>query len=165
MPGTCQGASRCAATASPNEIRAVVRKGDALELVGQEELKTRIGAIDSAEEAALVARLTGMFVPATCAQVATEGYACAPDSPAEGVAARRVDGGWELVTFDSRYVCQEVERDMAGQPVDALGVMKITPSYRAEGVSNDFTREISAQHKDEAQCGFPVPGSPPSPSP
>jgi hypothetical protein len=52
-------------------------------------------------------------------------------TPEDGIAARAVDGGWEILTFDSRYVCQDVGPDLAGEPTLALGAMKVARDGKA----------------------------------
>lgn len=135
----------------------VVKRKGVLEGITAADFATAVGPVDTAEKAALRARLEEYRVPATCKQFREAGFDCKSGSGDSAVPVRQTKGGFEVATFGSRNVCSGSQQGTA----KALGVAAVWPDGKLDPrVENEFTKVTAEQARihQAVECRYPERG-------
>lgn len=141
----------------PGARWAIVKRKGVIEGITAADFDKAIGAVDTAEKAALRVRLEDYRQPATCRHFREAGYACKSGSDDAAVPVRKTKDGFEVATFGSRNVCTGGQQGSA----KALGVMAVKSDGKADiWFENEFTTAtaVQARNDEKVECRYPERG-------
>lgn len=133
---------------------AIVKKRYSLAAITTTNFFEWVGPVQDPERAALRARLEEGRTTTTCAKLAELGYPCATGSDPGGIPVRPVDAGFEVVTFDSRNVC---DGGRWGNAV-SIGALVIDREGEARDTDNVLIEATDAKARETTTCHYAVKG-------